>query len=364
MQLTRQKKPSALVGLDIEAGSIAATELSVNGSVHVTASAIAPLAPGAFHEGEVSDPDALAGGLKDLFSQHKISKQVRLGVGNQGVVVRKVSLPAIEDPKELDAAVRFQAQEQIPMPLDQAVLQFQVVGGLPAEEGMAPRIEVIVIAARREMISALLSPVRKAGLEPVGIDLAAFGMIRALAGIEIVEESAETVEATPRRPDTATLYCSVGDVMNIAVARGLSCLFTRTSHAGLEPVVARLAAARGLTDEHASLWLDHVGMVAPLEQLDGDPAILADARRELEAGVPAMADELRLSLDYYRAQEGAIPVERVVICGPGSVIEGINESMGESLGLPVSCAHPPALDGYDPHVAARLTIAFGLALNS
>ena len=119
---------------------------------------------------------------------------MRLGIGNQRVVVRTLRLPAIEDPKEMEAAVRFQAQEQIPMPLDQAVLEHQVVGGVPAEEGAAPQVDVVVVAARRDMIASFLEPIRRAGLEPVGIDLSAFGMIRALAG------DRRGAEPTARRP--------------------------------------------------------------------------------------------------------------------------------------------------------------------
>src|SRR3954451_4574948 len=113
MRIGKSKKPVNVVSLDIEAGSIAATELSVNGTVAVTRAAVEPLPPGAFGEGEVVNPDALAEGLKSLFATHKLSKQVRLGVGNQRIVVRPLRLPAIEDPKQLDAAVRFQAQEQM-----------------------------------------------------------------------------------------------------------------------------------------------------------------------------------------------------------------------------------------------------------
>ena len=130
----------------------------------MSASAIEPLPPGAFHEGEVLDADRLAAALKALFAEHKLAKQVRLGVGNQRVVVRTVRLPAIEDPKEMEAAVRFQAQEQMPMPLDQAVLEHQVVGGVPAEEGAAPQVDVVVVAARRDMVASFVEPIRRAGL--------------------------------------------------------------------------------------------------------------------------------------------------------------------------------------------------------
>ncbi len=358
MRLAKGKKTAAnVVGLDIEAGSVAATELAVNGSVAIKAAAVGPMPPGAFVEGEVADPDAVADALKDLFGAHKLSKRVRLGVGNQRIVVRTLRLPAIEDPKELDAAIRFQAQEQMPMPLDQAVLEHHVVGGVPGEDGSTPQIDVVVVAARRDMVASFLEPLRRAGLEPMGIDVAAFGMIRALAGAV----SAPAVEGEAPRAET-TLFCHVGDVANLAVARGRACLFTRVSHAGLETLGERLARDRGLTYEHAMQWLSHVGLEQPLEAIDGDPETVAEARRALEEGASALVDDLRLSLDYYSAQEAAVPVERIVLSGPGCVIPGFAERVEQGLGLPVLSVQPAELGGFEPAAAARLTLPFGLAL--
>jgi len=359
MQIVKSKKPTAVVGLDIEAGSIAATELSVNGAVTVKRAVVEPLPPGVFGEGEVSDPEALADSLKSLFSAHKLSKQVRLGVGNQGIVVRTLRLPAIEDPKQLEAAVRFQAQEQMPMPLDQAVLEHHVVGGVPGEDGATPQIDVVVVAARRSMIMSFLEPLRLARLEPVGVDVAAFGMIRALAGA--APEAAANGESP--RPETV-LFCNVGDIANLAVARGRACLFTRVSHSGLEALAERLAATRQLSFEHATQWLYHVGLERPLEQIEGDPEVVAEARRALEEGVVSLVDDLRLSLDYYSAQDAAVPVERIVLSGPGSVIAGFAAGIERGLGMQVLPQQPPELGGFDPVSAARLTLPFGLALES
>jgi type IV pilus assembly protein PilM len=359
--LGRKGQAGAVVGLEIEAGSIGAVEIRGTGQAQVSAAAVGPLPPGVFHEGEVVNREELGQALRSFFSQHKLAKQVRLGIGNQAVVVRTVRLPAIEDSKELDAAVRFQAQEQIPMPLDQAVLEYQVVGGVPAEEGSPPQIDVVLIAARRDMIAAFLQPMRRAGLEPVGVDLSAFGMIRALAEMA---PTAEVGNGELQRPSGATLYCSVGDVMNLAVARGRSCLFTRASHAGLNVIVDRLAATRNLTAEHAAMWLSHVGLEAPLEQIEGDPGTLEEARAALESGVTSMVDELRLSLDYYGAQEGAVPIESVVLCGPGSAIQGIAGRIEPSIGLPIVPALPPALGTMGAAAAARLTLPYGLALEA
>jgi type IV pilus assembly protein PilM len=358
LPLTRQKKGGGVVGLDIEAGSIAAAELGGNGGARVAATAIQPLVPGAFEEGEVADGDALAEALTSLFSAHKLSKRVRLGIGNQRVVVRTLRLPAIEDRKQMDTAVRFQAQEQIPMPLDQAVLEHQIVGGVPPEEGAMPQVDVVVVAARRDMVASFLEPLKRAGLDPVGIDLSAFGMIRALSG---AGEPAQAGEASAPAAE-AVLYCNVGDMMNLAVARGRACLFTRVSNAGLTGIAARLASERALSAEHAAQWLSHVGLESPVGEIDGDPETVAGARRALEEGVTGLADELRLSLDYYRAQEGAVPVGRVVLCGPGSAIPGLAARMEEGVGLPVAAARPAALAGHDETAAARLTLPYGLAL--
>jgi type IV pilus assembly protein PilM len=373
ISLTRQKT-GGVVGLDIEAGSIAAAEIQSNGAAGVKEAAIEALIPGACQDGEVADPEALAESLKSLFSQHKLSKRVRLGVANQRLVVRTLRLPAIEDPKEMAAGVQFQAQEQIPMPLDQAVLEHQVVGGVPAEEGSTPQVDVVVVAARRDMIASFLEPIRKAGLEPVGVDLSAFGMIRALAGVgadaaasetaAIATEDGDQTAGPAPSLDEAILYCNLGDVMNLAVARGRACLFTRVSNVGMENIAGRLAGERGLSGEHASQWIAHVGLESPLEGIGGDPETAADARRVLEEGVTGLVDELRLSLDYYGAQEGAVPVGRIVLCGPGSAITGLAGRMEAGIGLPMVVSRPAALAEYDEATAARLTLPYGLALAS
>jgi type IV pilus assembly protein PilM len=359
MRIAKPKKTSNVVGLDIEAGSVAATELHVNGGISVSGAAVAPLPPGAFADGEVLDPEILAASLKSLFSANKLSKRVRLGVANQRLIVRTLRLPAIEDPKELEAAVRFQAQEQMPMPLDQAVLEHHVVGGVPGEEGAPPQVDVVVVAARRDMVASLLDPIRRAGLEPAGVDVAAFGMIRALAGAGATPPA----EGEPPRAETV-LFCNVGDVANLAVARGRACLFTRVSDSGLEALAGRLAAARGLSYEHAMQWLFHTGLEQPVEALEGDPETIAEARRALEDGASGLVDDLRLSLDYYSAQDSAVPVERIVMSGPGGIIAGFAARVESGLGLPVLSFRPAALAGFDAVSAARLTLPFGLALES
>src|SRR5437773_8127252 len=113
-------KAKAVVGLDLEAGSVAAAEVASNGHDAVGKFGILPLGSGIFREGDVSDPEALADVLKELFAKNKLSKAVRVGVSSQKVAVRTLRLPQIEDASELETAIRFQAQDHIPMPLEQA----------------------------------------------------------------------------------------------------------------------------------------------------------------------------------------------------------------------------------------------------
>ena len=99
-------------------------------------------------------------------------------------------------------------------------------------------------------------------------------------------------------------------------------------------------------------------------QIEGDPEIVATSRKALEEGADAMVDDLRLSLDYYGAQESAIPVDRIVLCGPGVALAGLAGRMEAGIGLPVAMATPPALAEVEAAAAARLTLPFGLALGS
>ncbi|HEX5713761.1 MAG TPA: type IV pilus assembly protein PilM [Solirubrobacterales bacterium] len=353
----RNQDVDGLVGLEIDADSVAAAQIDETGAARLAAGAVGPLAAGAVNDGEVADQDAVAEALRNLFTTHDLPRKVRLGIGNQRVVVRTLRLPMIENPKELATAVRFAAQEQIPMPIDDAVLDHRVVGGAATAEAATPQLDVVVVAARRAMVAAWLETLRKAGLQPMGIDLSAFGLIRAMG--ELPEPEGEEA---PARPTTSVLYANIGEVTNLAIARGRSCLFTRVSPVGIGDIVSSLGSSTEMAREHSRQWLYYVGLTHPAESLEGDPATVAQTRAVLENGASALLDELRLSLDFYSAQEGAARVERIVLSGPGSILPGLGEWMEPALGLPIEAKLPSALSELDAATAARLTLSYGLAL--
>jgi type IV pilus assembly protein PilM len=302
----RKSSDRGSIGLDIDGRYLAAAQ--VNGG-RVTRCASQNLPEGLVRDGEVSDPEVLGQHLKSFASAANLPRNVRLGVANQQIVVRVVELPRIEDDKQRDAAVRFQASEAIAMPLDEAVLDHKIAGFTTAPDG-TPRMQVVLVAARRKMIETLLEAVKAAGLKAEGVDLDAFALVRALA--------VDTDEPDPR----ARVFCHLGGVTNLAVAVGTNCFFTR-------PLSA--------------VW------------------------DEEDAG-SRLADEIRLSIDYYMTQPQAKPVGEVVLSGPGSANGELVESLETHLGIPVQVPAPlGVLDGSvlgpteDPH---RYTVAAGLSLGA
>src|SRR3954447_21850755 len=320
MALTLGKKnPRGSVGLDLDGAFVAAVQAQ-DGRISRAASMELP--SGVITDGEVSDVERLTESLKTFFKENDLPTRVRLGVSNQQIVVRHLELPLIEEEAELAAAVRFQAAEAIAMPLDEAVLDYQVVGQATSAEG-SPRLRVVVVAARQAMIERFVEGVRGAGLKPEGIDLNAFALVRALA--KPVTETAPAGEGEFGGPaELACVYCHLGGVTNLAVAVGSNCLFTRPLS----------------TD-----WTDQGDHVAS-----------------------ALAEEIRLSIDFYMAQPDARPVGDVALSGPGSTHEGLAEQLSGLIHLPVAVAEPlggldvnGALNGEDPH---RHTVAAGLALGA
>jgi type IV pilus assembly protein PilM len=339
------KRTKNLVGVDIDPGGITVAQVAVNGGINVEAAAFAPLEPGIVRDGEVIDSEALGDALRSLFRDNKgLGKRVRVGVANQKIVVRPLELPYLSDAKELDAAVRFHAADQLPMAIDQAVIDYQPLEVVQRADSRLQRL--LLVAARRDMVAQVVTAVRSAGLSPEGVDLSAFAMIRALyrAGA----------------PDEHVLYLAIGGLTNLAVAKGTACLFTRASGGGVEALAVALAETCSLTLEHARGWLEHVGLQDPLEAIEGDEAIVRSARRILLDGARRIAAEVRNSLDFHMAQGGNAVVERAVVSGPASAIPGFDAALSSELRLPVTTgAVDGAPAGFD---AGRVTVAAGLAI--
>ena len=144
--------------------ALVAAHVSVNGSVELNQLASEPLPRGIVAGGEVKEVEALSQALKAFFKKHKLPKRnVRVGVANNRIGVRTIELQGIVDPKQVANAVRFRAQEALPIPLEEAVLDFQVLGE-STETGGLPRRKVLLVVAYRDLIAGYAKACKTAGV--------------------------------------------------------------------------------------------------------------------------------------------------------------------------------------------------------
>ena len=399
-----------IVGLDIQPGHVAAVQARVNGAIVVRHAAGASLPADTVREGEVLDEGVLAETLREMFKDGGLSRRVRLGVANQRTVLRTLELPPVTDRKELDAAVRFLADDQVPMPLSNAVLDYHSLGIHDTPAG--PRQQVVLVAAQRDMIERLLAAVRDAGLRPEGIDLSAFALIRSL------------YRSGPEHAGRV-LYLNVDGLTNMAIAEGTTCRFTRVVGGGIEAMAVELAERRAIPLLEARALLaafdltapsaptppaaldpptvdatpaptselehppvepaasggdapegeqDHdareramsyseMASVAPTAVLTPQTASAADVRTVLENGIREIAGEVRNSLDFHRSQENGGEVARVVLSGAALELPGFADALQAQLGVEIE-RESVRVDEREPGgvSAHRLAIAAGLAV--
>jgi type IV pilus assembly protein PilM len=240
------------------------------------------------------------------------------------------------DPDDLEGAVGYEAEEHIPMPLDESVLD-HVVLGPRGEAGEGDR--VLVVAAQREMVRRYTSAVRSGGLRAVGVDVKALALTRsALPGEFFAEEG-------------AVVLLDVGtEVSNLVVAEGETPALTRFVPVGFSDFVGAVARAADLPDDEAEKRaLDprtglgdepEEGPESGEEAGDWDPALAYDARRGLEEAARDLAEEVRSSIEYHHAQPGAREVSRLLLSGEGALVAGLASHLGELLDLPAENARP------------------------
>jgi len=361
-------KSGARVGIDLEQSSIAGAQVKGAGQGYsLTHVSVRALPEGLVFEGEVVDVDGLAAELKTFWKESGFTgKRFSLGVANQKIVVRTMEFPII-DAKELRAAIEFQAQEAIPIPLADAILDFQVLTTVPSEDG-AGRQKILIVAAQRDMIAQFIEAAKKAGLSVDGIDLQAFALMRSVAPpVAFVDMGA------PQGADAAALVNIGSGITNLVVAVNGLPQFTRVVNIGYEGLVQALVNNRGLTRDEADALRINVGLSG------GDPPVgdleastVAEIHEVLDVGCEAFADEIRRSIDYYHSQEHEGQIATLLLSGEGALTRNICGYLSQALHLGVQLGNPlqhilenkskfpqPELEAMSP----RLAIALGLAID-
>ena len=348
---------SRVVGLDIGTSGVRAAELTPGkGSATLERFGQVALPPGAVRDGEVVDTAAVAAALRQLWAQAKFStKKVVLGVANQKVIVRQVDLPWMPD-SELRKALPFQVQDYVPMPVDQAILDFHPLEEYTNDNG-GRMLRVLLVAAARDMVESALEAVKQAGLQATMVDLDSFAVLRSLAS---------GGDGALRASGAEALVDVGANVTNIVIHQDGVPRFVRILLMGGSDITDAVAERLGVPAEQAEAIKQESGMASQPGQAEASPA-----GRAIESTANSFVEEVRGSLDYYMAQPGATRIERVVLSGGGSRLVGLVDRLAAATRLPVQAARPLSTlklgkTGLTPdqlaYVEPMVTVPVGLAM--
>ena len=333
---TRAPKPSLgrkkrFVGLKIGSSQLAAARVVNNGSAELVQVAREPLENGIVVGGEPRQPDALANALSAFFKKHKLPKTgVRLGIASNRIGVRTFEIAGITDPKQLGNAIRFRAQEALPIPVDEAVLDYQVLGERVDATGQTVH-RVMLVVAYRDLIDRYVAACRKAGIKLAGIDLEAFGLLRALT----------VPRGEDEEPRAATVVVNVGhDRSTFGVSNGLHCEFTRVLDWGGSKLGVAIARALDLAPSEAAPIKHALSLVEPVTPAGLTQEQAQKAREAAQRELHAFARELVSALQFYQNQPGSLGIGEVVLTGGTAELPGFDVELRRLIGVPVRLGDP------------------------
>ena len=304
------------IGLDIGSSAVRAAQVaSAKGGLKLISFAQTALPPGAVVEGEIHDAGAVAQAISALWKRAKIrSKKVVLGIANQRVIVREVELPFLEE-KDFRASLRFQVADHIPMPVDAAELDYQIIEDYQSDDGRH-LMRVLIVAAASDMVESFISTAAAAGLRTVGVDLSPFAVARAISAVARGEVGGAGAEAVVDVGATVT---------SIVIHQNGEPRFVRILSLGGDEMTKAVAGDLSLSFEEAeAVKLDIGAGVA-----------YAEAEQIILTHLDALVGEIRGSLDYFLSQGHNEAIASVILAGGGALTPGLVARLGEALNLEV-----------------------------
>lgn len=311
------------VGLDIGSEAVRAAVVESGKSTPVLRRfAEIPLPPGVVSAGDISDAGAVGEAIAALWKRHRLPrKNVIIGIANQRVIVRQVDVAHLEE-SELVEALPYQVQDAIPIPVEDAVLDY-----VPLEEFTTPEgdlmLSILVIAAQREMVDGLVEMAAGAGLDVASIDLQAFGLVRAAFGTDLLLGGT----------GPQALLDIGGSMSQIVVVREGITRFVRILPLGGDQFTEALSLGLAMSREDAEEFKRRVGVV-PEGFPEGDDEE-STGRRILTRSADNLIDEIRGSVNYYLTQAGESALERLVVSGNGARLPHLANRVGHALNAKV-----------------------------
>lgn len=313
-----------IIGLEITEESVRAAEVTQGRTPSLVAFGSVRLPDGAARDSEILDPDAVALALRQLWGRARFtSRRVVLGIGSRRILVREYTTQALR-PDLLRQALPFEVQDLLPVPADQAVLDFYA----SSREG--DRITGLLVAAVAETVEQLVSTVGKAKLHVDVVDLAPFGLARAVSRLAAPGESIAALHLGDHTSYVVIVRDGIPRFVRILPLEILT-EAVRERQVAEAPLVAEEAEIEELVTVPAS-----AGSTSRRRRS-------AVARSERAAGMSeaALADlvgRMRSTLSFYAGRASDVPVSRVILTGAGAAAPEVGDSLAASLPLPVAYA--------------------------
>jgi type IV pilus assembly protein PilM len=311
-----------VVGIDIGKDRIRAVEVENPRKARPTVVRVHEVAlpEGSSHSGEVREVRTVATALKRLWSTGGFrSKKVVLGMGNQRVLARDLTVPKMPL-DDIRASLPYQVQDLLPVPVSDAMLDFYPVSEGQGENG--PVVHGLLIAALKEAVNANVEAVRLAGLNPIEVDLIPFALTRLFAS---------------GRSEAVVLIDIGGSTTNVVVAVNGVPEFVRIIPTGGDEVTNGIAMRLGVDLPMAETVKrgSRVGRAAQ--------EALPDERQAIEAVTESSIDllsSLRNTVDYYTGSRPQHRPSRIVLSGGGAQLAGLAEVLADLTRMPVVIGNP------------------------
>jgi type IV pilus assembly protein PilM len=361
-----------LIGLDVGTNAVTIAEVTPGSPPRLDMFAQVALPREAMREGEIADEAAVSDAVERLRSEVGLKKaSVRVGIASPRVVVRQVEMPVMTR-EELASALEFQAADLIPISLDDAVLDFAILGETTAAanddgSGGEPTMQVLLAAAQEATIARLVHSVEAGGLQVAAVDLIPLALTRALARPvpAMAPVAGEGGVALDEGVGAEGIVSFGGGVTSIAVHENGVPRFVRVLGSGGRELTDAIAHDVDVPAETAEALKR--ALANP-----GNDEMVARARAAVDRPLSVLLDEVRSSVDYYRNQPNAARLMRVIATGGSAQLPGLPERLAALVGVPVEPAYmhdlirignigfaPDELPRLEPYLPAAVGLALG-----
>lgn len=341
------KKPH-LVGLDIGSRTIKAAEVveTKKGRVLNNFNTI-DIEPGIIEEGAIKDPEAVSAAIRELFKNSKLKEQnVAISVGGYSVIVKKINVKTMTE-DELHDTIHFEAEQYIPFDISDVNLDFQILG---ESEQNPNQMSVILVAAKKEMVSEYVSLIQMAGLNACIIDVDAF----ALQNIFEVNYAQEE--------ENVALIDIGASKTSLNLLKGNSSVFMRDVSLGCGQINEKISSFANCSLEEA----DEIKLSRQSEKVS-----VEDLKGIVSTVVTDWCSEIKRALDFFYSSYPEDQIKRIILSGGGANIIEFRKLLAEETATPVEIINPfenisvdnkSLDDSYLEQIAPQAAICMGIAI--